>query len=185
MPHLVAAFRACSLPRHTPWAPTPRALQQWASVPVSRPGASSALGHGKCSPHDRPLVRACQCQHSRPRILVGIHNCASKPERARGDRYVGRVDHASPPSFRFSSYELGGQAFSAELEVYCPLPAYGSPFAPLPNYPPLPQASLLTAVRTSTPTPFKAMDRYLFGRSSLERLAHCSLAVEHPVKQGD
>ena len=69
--------------------------------PASRPDASSALGHGKCSAHNqqRPLIPALQ----RPRVhlpYVDLHDRGNKPERVRDTGDTGAlatVDNAPLP----------------------------------------------------------------------------------------
>ena len=61
--------------------------------PASRLDAGSALGHGRWSTRNRqrfPLfVRVNTRGFDVPHIRVGMHNCASKPERFMGYRCVG------------------------------------------------------------------------------------------------
>ena len=90
-----------------PCAPTPWVLQRWLLSPTSRPSTGSALGHGKCSPHN------WQCSSSSVRvnargldflhIILGFTTVQVSPRGSRDTGDIGAlaaVDHASPPSSR-------------------------------------------------------------------------------------
>jgi len=49
----MVAFCTYSLSCHMPYTPIPQVLQQWLFSPTSRPNASSALSHGKCSTYNQ------------------------------------------------------------------------------------------------------------------------------------
>jgi len=100
-------FCTSSLCHHTPCAPTPWVLQRWLLSPTSRPSASSALGHGKCSPHNWQCSSSSVCVNAQGldflRIISGFTTVQVSLRGSRDTGDIGvlaAVDHASPPSSR-------------------------------------------------------------------------------------
>jgi len=90
-----------------PCAPMPRVLQWWLLSPASRPSTGGALGHGKCSPHNRQCSSLSMCINAQGlnflRIVSGFTTVQVSPRRSRDTGDIGAlaaVDHAFPPSSR-------------------------------------------------------------------------------------
>jgi len=95
--------------RHRPRAPTPRVLQRWLLSPASRPDASGAPGHGKCSAHDRQRSPSSVHVNARgfdfPRIVSAFTTMpaclgGSGAGDTGGTGALAAADRAHPPSSR-------------------------------------------------------------------------------------
>ena len=125
-------------------APTPRVLQWWLSPPhqQTRRRRCPRPWEVQLSRPEPPLfVRVDTREFDFPRIRVVIHNRASEYEGPRAPGKTGALssaDHAPPPFSRFLPCNIRWlQAFRTRWHV-------------IPNYPPVPQTSLLAIVRISS-----------------------------------